>query len=238
MTDTNAVQPTSPTKPAMPTKVAAAKTPLDPRSKRVLWLGILLSVLGGGALLFSMFSWWGGSTRDSLQLTFNSWSSGVKTTGSGLQYKELTAGKGAHPTDSDVALITYEGKLLDGSTFDKSDQPVPLPVKAVVPGFSEGLKLMSKGGKYRLWIPAKIGYGDKAQGPIPANATLVFDVTLIDFISEAKYQQLMQQQQMMMGGMGGPGGPPPGAGDAGAPPPPGADDTPPPADGAAKPKGK
>jgi len=196
---------------------APAKAPLDPRAKRVLWLGIVLAVLGAGALLFSMFMWWGGSARDSLSMTFNSWAPGVKTTASGLQYKVLTPGKGKNPTDTDVALVNYEGKLLDGTTFDKSQQPTPMPIKGVVPGFSEALKLMSKGAKFRVWIPAKLGYGDKGAGPIPANATLVFDIELIDFIPLAQYQQIMMQQQQMMQSMGGAGGPsgaggPPGAG--------------------------
>lgn len=183
---------------------APAKAPLDPRAKRVLWLGIVLAVLGAGALLFSMFMWWGGSARDSLSMTFNSWAPGVKTTASGLQYKVLTPGKGKNPTDSDVALVNYEGKLLDGTTFDKSQQPTPMPIKGVVPGFSEALKLMSKGAKFRVWIPAKLGYGEKGAGPIPANATLVFDIELIDFIPLAQYQQLMmQEQQKMMQSMGG-----------------------------------
>ena len=185
---------------------APPKAPLDPRAKRVLWLGIVLAVLGAGALLFSMFMWWGGSARDSLSMTFNSWAPGVKTTASGLQYKVLTPGKGKNPTDTDVALVNYEGKLLDGTTFDKSQQPTPMPIKGVVPGFSEALKLMSKGAKFRVWIPAKLGYGDKGAGPIPANATLVFDIELIDFIPLAQYQQIMMQQQQMMQSMGGAGG--------------------------------
>jgi hypothetical protein len=185
---------------------APVKAPLDPRAKRVLWLGIVLAVLGAGALLFSMFMWWGGSARDSLSMTFNSWAPGVKTTASGLQYKVLTPGKGKNPTDTDVALINYEGKLLDGTTFDKSQQPTPMPIKGVVPGFSEALKLMSKGAKFRVWIPAKLGYGDKGAGPIPANATLVFDVELIDFLPQAVIEQYQKQMMMSMGGAGGPPG--------------------------------
>jgi hypothetical protein len=192
---------------------APAKAPLDPRAKRVLWLGIVLAVLGAGALLFSMFMWWGGSARDSLSMTFNSWAPGVKTTASGLQYKVLTLGKGKNPTDTDVALVNYEGKLLDGTTFDKSQQPTPMPIKGVVPGFSEALKLMSKGAKFRVWIPAKLGYGDKGAGPIPANATLVFDIELIDFLPQAVIEQYQQQMMQKMGGAGGAGGPP-GAGGA------------------------
>ncbi|MEH3158443.1 MAG: FKBP-type peptidyl-prolyl cis-trans isomerase [Sphingomonas taxi] len=137
---------------------------------------------------------------------------GVVTTASGLQYKVLKPGSGAKPTDTDVALVMYEGKLLDGTTFDKSERPTPFPVQGVVPGFSEGLKLMPKGSKYRFWIKPSLGYGDKASGPIPANSVLVFDVELLDFLPEAYIRQMQMQQQMqqqMMGGGGGamPGGP-------------------------------
>ncbi|MGH6614547.1 FKBP-type peptidyl-prolyl cis-trans isomerase [Sphingomonas sp.] len=134
----------------------------------------------------------------------------IVETPSGLQYKILTAGKGGKPTDSDVVLINYEGKLTDGTTFDKSPQPIPLQVTGVVPGFSEALKLMPKGGKYRFWIKPSLGYGDKTSGTIPANSVLVFDVELLDFIPEAKLRQMQMQQQMMQQGAGGPG--------AGAPP--------------------
>ena len=142
---------------------------------------------------------------------------GIVSTPSGLRYKVVVPGDvtGAKPTDADVALINYEGKLMDGTTFDKSQQPTPLPVAGAVPGFSEGLKLMHKGAKYRFWIPPNLGYGAKANGPIPANSTLVFDVELQDFIPEATLRQLQMQQQMM-GGMPPRGAP--GAPGAGAPP--------------------
>ena len=151
-------------------------------------------------------------------LTRNARARGVVTTASGLQYKVLTPGKpgAAKPTDADVALINYEGKLLDGTTFDKSQQPTPMPVAAVVPGFSEALKLMPKGSKYRFWMKPALGYGDKASGPIPANSTLVFDVELLDFLPQSVVQQMQAQQQMQMQ-QGGPGGVPgmaPGAGGA------------------------
>ncbi|HEX7693943.1 MAG TPA: FKBP-type peptidyl-prolyl cis-trans isomerase, partial [Sphingomonas sp.] len=97
------------------------------------------------------------------------------------------------------------------------------------PGFSEALKLMSKGAKYQVWIPAKLGYGDKGAGPIPANSTLVFDIELVDFLPQSVIEQYQRQMQMMngggAGGMGGPGGPggaggpPPGGGESLVPPP-------------------
>lgn len=144
-------------------------------------------------------------------LARNTRAKGVVTTPSGLQYQVLTPGTGASPTDADEVLITYEGRLLDGTVFDKSAQPTPLEVGAVVPGFSEALKRMNKGGKYRLWLKPSLGYGDHVPpgGPIPPNAVLVFDVELLDSMPIVKYkqmqQQMMQQQRAMMPpGVGGP----------------------------------
>ncbi len=111
-------------------------------------------------------------------------------TASGLGYQMLTPGEGTSPTDDDVVLIGYAGYLAaDGKTFDQNDQTA-FPVKAVVPGFSEGLKLMKKGAKYRLCIPSALGYGARDSGPIPANSDLVFLVDLIDMKSMAEIQKL------------------------------------------------
>ncbi|MGJ3626108.1 FKBP-type peptidyl-prolyl cis-trans isomerase [Sphingomonas sp. MMS24-JH45] len=122
----------------------------------------------------------------------------------------LAAGTGtAKPTDADVALVNYAGKLADGTVFDKSQQPTPLPVAGMIKGFSEGLKLMPKGD--RSSIKPELGYGPAANGPIPANSTLTFDVELVDFIPEQTLRALQQQQQMMMPqGGGAPGGAVPG----------------------------
>ncbi|MEO7681954.1 MAG: FKBP-type peptidyl-prolyl cis-trans isomerase [Sphingomonas sp.] len=126
--------------------------------------------------------------------------SSIVQTASGLQYKALSPGTGtAKPADSDIALVVYEGKLIDGTTFDKSQQPTPMKVSGAVPGFSEALKLMTKGARYRFWLPPVLGYGDKAMGPIPANSVLQFDVTLLDWKSEAEIRQMQAaalQQQM------------------------------------------
>ncbi|QNE30863.1 FKBP-type peptidyl-prolyl cis-trans isomerase [Sphingomonas sp. NBWT7] len=164
----------------------------------VLWLivGIVAAFAAAAALAFQGDDF----------LTRNARQKGVLTTASGLQYQVLTPGSGAKPTDSDVALVMYEGKLLDGTIFDKSQQPTPFPVTGVVKGFSEGLKLMPKGAKYRFWIKPELGYGAETKGPIPGNSTLVFDVELLDFLPEAVIRQ-MQQQQMMGGGATGAGGP-------------------------------
>ena len=81
----------------------------------------------------------------------------------------------------DPVLVTYEGRLTNGTVFDSSTEPEPMTNGQLIPGFNEGLMLMSKGGRYRLHIPAAIGYGaEGAGGVIPPNADLIFDVTLVD----------------------------------------------------------
>ena len=130
----------------------------------------------------------------------------VKTTDSGLQYQILKPGEGASPVATDTALVKYEGRLRDGSVFDANEQ-TPMPVGGVVPGFSEALQLMQKGGEYRIWLPSDLAYGDASPGPeVPANSVLIFDVTLLDFISQEQMQQL--QEQMRQGNL--PGGSPQG----------------------------
>jgi FKBP-type peptidyl-prolyl cis-trans isomerase len=111
-------------------------------------------------------------------------------TASDLGYDVLKAGEGGSPTNDHVVLIGYAGYLAsDGQLFDQNDH-APLAVQGVVAGFSEGLKLMNKGGKYRLCIPSKLGYGAKATGPIPANSDLVFLVDLIDMKSQAELKAM------------------------------------------------
>ena len=120
-------------------------------------------------------------------------------TPSGLGYQVLKAGVGsAHPTDTDVALVNYEGRLADGTVFDRSQQPTPMPVAGGVKGFGEGLKLMTKGARYRFRVPPALGYGNNPPpgSPITPSSTLVFDVELVDFLSEAQIQALQQQQMI------------------------------------------
>ena len=120
-------------------------------------------------------------------LAENAKKEGVKTTASGLQYQVLTEGKGARPTADDAVRVHYTGKLLDGTVFDDSTEagePVEFPLNRVVPGWSEGLQLMTVGSKYKFWIPGELGYGEMGTpgGPIGPNATLVFEVELIDVV--------------------------------------------------------
>jgi FKBP-type peptidyl-prolyl cis-trans isomerase FkpA len=100
----------------------------------------------------------------------------------GLSYTVITAGKGEKPGDTARVLVNYSGRLKsDGSEFDQGEN-AKFPVGGVIPGFAQGLKLMQPGGKYRLCIPAALGYGAEGAGEaIPANADLVFEVELLSF---------------------------------------------------------
>jgi len=159
-----------------------------------LWIGVAAVALAAGGLAWAGQQ--GVEPSPATYLAQNAHADGVVTTESGLQIKVLEEGAGPSPTPTDVALVGYKGTLLDGTVFDENPQTA-MPVDGVVPGFSEGLQKMKKGGKYRLWIPPQLGYGDQAAGPIPANSVLVFDIQLHDFKSKAdimRMQQMMQQQ--------------------------------------------
>ncbi|MFD1786685.1 FKBP-type peptidyl-prolyl cis-trans isomerase [Sphingomonas floccifaciens] len=112
-------------------------------------------------------------------LDTNRSAAGVTQIASGVQYRVIEPGNGPRPTDSDTVRVTYVGLLTDGTVFDRSDAPMSFPVSGVVPGFSEALKLMPVGAKYRVWIPPAVGYGERGAGPIPGNAVLVFDIALV-----------------------------------------------------------
>jgi FKBP-type peptidyl-prolyl cis-trans isomerase FkpA len=122
-------------------------------------------------------------------LAKNAKAPGVQTTPSGLEYQVITQGTGPKPQQSDTVRVNYTGTLLDGKKFDSSydhGEPATFMVNQVVPGWQEGIALMPVGSKYKFWIPAKLGYGDKGTpgGPIPPNATLVFEVELLDIVKQ------------------------------------------------------
>ncbi|WP_420605690.1 FKBP-type peptidyl-prolyl cis-trans isomerase [Novosphingopyxis sp.] len=136
----------------------------------------------------------------------------------GATIETLTEGEGPSPAADDFVLVNYTGKLRDGTVFDQGER-APLQVDGVIPGFSQGLQKMQKGGKYRLHIPADQAYGAEEKSDpqtgkavIPANSDLVFDVELVDFKSKAEVmqlqQQMMMQQMMQQGGQPGAGGAP------------------------------
>lgn len=116
----------------------------------------------------------------------------IKTTESGLSYKVVKAGKNSkkapHPADSDKVKVHYTGRLIDGTVFDSSverGEPATFGVDRVIPGFAEGLKMMTPGSKYTFYIPGSLGYGERGAGDkIGPNATLIFDVELFEINPE------------------------------------------------------
>ena len=109
---------------------------------------------------------------------------GVVETASGLQYKVLKKGEGPSPTLSDEVSTHYVGTLLDGTEFDSSyrrGKPAKFPVGRVIPGWTEGLQLMKKGGKSMIYLPSNLAYGERgAGGVIPPNAALIFEIELLE----------------------------------------------------------
>jgi FKBP-type peptidyl-prolyl cis-trans isomerase FkpA/FKBP-type peptidyl-prolyl cis-trans isomerase FklB len=118
----------------------------------------------------------------------NAQAAGVKTTASGLQYQVLREGKGAHPKASDTVRVNYLGRLLDGSKFESTydtDHPAEFVLAQVMPGWTEGVQLMSPGAKYRFWVPAKLAYGDRGlAGQIEPNSVLDFEIELLEIAGE------------------------------------------------------
>jgi len=113
---------------------------------------------------------------------------GVKTTASGLQYEVIQNSDGEKPKKNSVVRVNYTGTFLDGRPFDSSSEEggAYIPLENVIPGWTEGLMLMSPGSVYRLYIPSALAYGkDGIQGVIPAYSTLIFVVELIEIIEDS-----------------------------------------------------
>ena len=108
------------------------------------------------------------------------------TTPSGLKYTDLVVGTGPSPRPGQTAVVNYTGTLTSGAKFDSSfdhGQPYPFVVGrgAVIKGWDEGILTMKVGGKRRLVVPPALGYAERGSPPkIPPNATLIFDVELLD----------------------------------------------------------
>jgi FKBP-type peptidyl-prolyl cis-trans isomerase len=108
---------------------------------------------------------------------------GVKTTATGLQYEVITEGTGAKPGPTDSVTCHYRGTYINGTGFDNSydrGQPITFSLNGVIPGWTEGLQLMTVGSKYKLYIPYTLGYGASDYMSIPGGSTLIFEIELLD----------------------------------------------------------
>lgn len=106
---------------------------------------------------------------------------GTVTTDSGLQYEEIECGEGEEAGRGDTVSVRYRGTLEDGTEFDSGTYPFQIGAGMVIAGWEEGIQGMKVGGKRRLTIPPDLAYGPQGRPPvIPPNATLIFDVELLE----------------------------------------------------------
>jgi FKBP-type peptidyl-prolyl cis-trans isomerase FkpA len=146
------------------------------RTSLKLWLGFLALIAAGVGL-----AWIGAGSL------------GGETTASGLVFRTVEAGSGPLVKPVDGVLIEYEARLKDGTVFDSTEGrgPAPLIPGQAIPGFAEALTKMQKGGRYRVEIPGKLGYGASPPpgSPIPPNADLEFDVHVVQVVANAALMQ-------------------------------------------------
>ena len=127
--------------------------------------------------------------EEDIFLNENKAKDGVSVTESGLQYSIITEGNGPKPLKEDKVKVHYTGKLTDGTVFDSSverGEPTVFAANQVIPGWTEALTMMPVGSKWELVIPFSIGYGPRPprNSNIPANATLIFEVELLEIVTE------------------------------------------------------
>jgi FKBP-type peptidyl-prolyl cis-trans isomerase FkpA len=132
-------------------------------------------------------------------LAENAKKAGVITTASGLQYEVITKGNGPIPTTENKVKVNYHGTLIDGTVFDSSVErksPVVFPVTGVIPGWTEALKLMPVGSKWKLYVPQQLAYGSQDRGAIKPFSMLIFEVELLSIEKDAPAAPQMSAEQM------------------------------------------
>lgn len=115
---------------------------------------------------------------------------GVTTLPSGLQYEVLKSGQGKSPSAGDIVRAHYHGTLIDGTVFDstQNSDPIEIAVEDTIPGWAEVLQRMKVGDKWRLTVPPELAYGEQGYGPVPPQATLIFEIELLD-VKKPQVQQ-------------------------------------------------
>jgi FKBP-type peptidyl-prolyl cis-trans isomerase len=138
-----------------------------------------------------------GKQKEAAFLEENGKKSGVVTTASGLQYEVITEGRGRRPGADALVEVNYEGSLIDGTVFDSSfdrGESAEIPLNQVIPGWTEGIQLMTIGSTYRFFIPSALGYGGEgAGGVIPPYSTLIFRVEGVSIVEEVFLRKLISK---------------------------------------------
>jgi len=139
----------------------------------------------------------GNKTAGEKFLAENAKKPGVKTTADGLQYEVIKQGNGALPTDTSKVKVNYHGTLIDGTVFDSSvdrKEPIVFQVNQVIKGWTEALKMMPVGSKFKLYIPQELAYAGADRGKIKPFSMLIFEVELLSIEKSLPQQQMPQQQ--------------------------------------------
>lgn len=191
--------------------MSVTAVPLQPVKgsyKAWIWLGVLAAAAVAAALA------WTGTRAPVLShfdadgfLAWHKNQPNIQTTASGLQYQVIEAGDGASPVEQDGVVLEIRGTLRNGKEFQPKT-PMRFQVgQPMIPGFTEGVKLMKKGARYRFWLPPKLGYGaEGGQQNELSDQVLIFDVNMQELVPAAVIQRMMQQRGGMAPGAGAPGG--------------------------------
>lgn len=117
---------------------------------------------------------------------------GVQRDSSGLLYRVVEPGTGPLPSDTAVVEVLYVGKLIDGTEFDSHQEmpPARFMLQGLIPAWRIGIQKVAKGGKVELFVPPQLAYGEQGVQRIPGNATLYFEITLVDIVDR---QEMMRQ---------------------------------------------
>jgi FKBP-type peptidyl-prolyl cis-trans isomerase FklB len=140
-------------------------------------------------------------TAGELFLAQNAKKAGVITTASGLQYEIIKKGTGPLPSDTSKVKVNYHGTLIDGTVFDSSvdrKEPVVFPVNGVIKGWTEALKLMPVGSKFKIYVPQQLAYGSQDRGAIKPFSMLIFEVELLSIEKSTPAPQMTAEQMQQM----------------------------------------
>jgi FKBP-type peptidyl-prolyl cis-trans isomerase len=129
--------------------------------------------------------------REEQFLLANRQRTGVRVTPSGLQYEIINETEGEKPQGNSLVRVSYTGSYIDGEIFDRSEnEGAYIPLEMVIPGWNEGIQLMSTGSVYRLFIPSELAYGRSGiQNVIPPYSTLIFVVELLEIMDNSDYSE-------------------------------------------------